>query len=57
MRPNEVRKVQSAADPDVYNVMTLPQMNRMTAPLWLEGVDGDEETNTVVYYYTRHEPE
>lgn len=51
-----IRMVQSATDPNKYNQRTSSQMNCMTTKLILEGADGDEESNTVTYWYRRAIP-
>jgi hypothetical protein len=45
--------VECKADPNTYLSMTRAQMARLKSPVYLEGVDGDEDNNTVTYWYIR----
>lgn len=51
-----IYRVQSPTNPNHYIPMTYDQISNIAVPLWLEGVDGDEDTNTVTYWYTLEEP-
>lgn len=48
--PTNIRKVQMRST-DSYRTVSEAEYQRRADSLRLEGVDGDEETNTVTYWY------